>query len=150
MNKQVKVNTIENTVNLIRKAGIKVSAGFIFGYPGETWETAMETVNWRIKMGLRWGYYYATPYPGSKLYLDFIQCFNLTLDQEEDWIANSPGIKELKVNMTDMSMEELKELDKACRTKLQEENHRMLDIYLGLKNKTRRIYLYMAQKLFDK
>ena len=73
-----------------------------------------------------------------------------TLDQEEDWIVNSPGIKELKVNMNDMSMEELKELDKACSTKLQEENHRMLDIYLGLKNKTRRIYLYMAQKLFDK
>ena len=146
MNKRVEVKTIENAVNLIRKAGIRVRAGFIFGYPGETWETAMETVDWRIKMDMRWRHYFATPYPGSVLYNEFKKRYRLTLDQEEQWIINSPSLKDLQVNLTELSMEELKQLNNACIEKLIGKHYKLRKF----SNKLKRIYNIFNQKFCHK
>lgn len=115
MNKHLKLEVAEEGIRAIRAAGLKVIASFIFGYPGETRETALESAKWRVKMGLRGRYFYATPYPGTKLYDDFKGSRQMTLDDEEKYIIGSPSIKKLALNLTDMSMGELRLLDEECR-----------------------------------
>lgn len=136
MNKRVNVSSIEISMRLIRKAGLKVKPTFIFGFPGETRETALENVKWRLKMesfGLYYRnkkgkYFYATPYPGTRLYSYFKERYRLTLDEEEDWIMKSPGLKVLQVNLTDLDMEELVALDKECKWVLR--NHTPITRFL--------------------
>jgi len=118
MNKKLKVDRIERTIKLVRSVGISVTPTFIFGYPGETRETAMVNVDWRLKMGFRGHYFYATPYPGTKLYDDFKAQYSFSLDDEESYIIASPSIKKLTVNLTSMDMTELGKLDRECRRRL--------------------------------
>jgi len=115
MNKHLKLEVAEEGIRTIRAAGLKVIASFIFGYPGETRETALKSAKWRVKMELRGRYFYATPYPGTKLYDDFKGSQQMTLDDEEKYIIGSPSIKKLALNLTDMSMGELRLLDEECR-----------------------------------
>ena len=58
----------QNGVNLLRKYGITVSAGFIIGLPGETNETVEETIGFASKLKLdRVQFSKFTPLPGSLL-----------------------------------------------------------------------------------
>lgn len=120
MNKKLRIEQIETAVEVIRNAGMHIKPAFIFGFPGETEQTAMESVKWRLKMGLKGKYFYATPYPGAPLYDDFKKKYNMDLDEEEDWILKSVSLKDLNVNLTDMSWDELVALDKKCRAMLRD------------------------------
>jgi len=147
MNKKMRISTIEDAVEMIRSAGMKVKGSFIFGYPGETWETAMKTVDWRIKTDLRTRSFYATPYPGTKLYEYFKERYQLNLDDEEEWIIKSPGLKDLQVNLTDLSMEELRKLDKACNEKLLGKYWRWKNIYRRHRLKLIHAYLQFRKRV---
>lgn len=50
LNKGENIEQIENAVAMIKKAGITVFATFIFGIPGETYEEALETIDFAIKL----------------------------------------------------------------------------------------------------
>jgi len=123
MKKGLKVEQIETALSVIRAAGIRLKATFIFGFPGETRETALESVRWRLKMepfGLynvnrKGKFFYATPYPGSPLYDHFRKKCNLNLDEEEKWLLRSASLKDFNVNLTDMPGDELRALDYECR-----------------------------------
>ncbi len=69
MNKKLKVKQSKNAVYTAVKAGIKVGAFFILGYPGETNESMLKTI--KMASSLPLDYFSMTvpyPLPGTKLY----------------------------------------------------------------------------------
>jgi radical SAM superfamily enzyme YgiQ (UPF0313 family) len=59
---------ITRAVNLCKKVGIKTMGHFIFGLPGETRETADETIKFMLNLGLDYMQCYcAVPYPKTEL-----------------------------------------------------------------------------------
>jgi len=75
--------TLEQSVNAIklaREAGLQISAQFIIGLPGETKETALETLSFAKKLDADYVQFYcAVPFPGSELY---------EIAKRENWIRN--------------------------------------------------------------
>jgi radical SAM superfamily enzyme YgiQ (UPF0313 family) len=56
-----------------KEAGLMTVAGVILGFPGETKETAWETIKFVEKISPNdVGYYIATPYPGTPMF-DFVK-----------------------------------------------------------------------------
>ena len=69
---------IERAVRLAKEAGLEVVGHFIIGLPGETRDTAEETIAFSKSLGLDFAQFYcAAPFPGSELY---------TIATEEGWI----------------------------------------------------------------
>lgn len=69
INKNLKLEHIEEAVNITRKAGIETIGHFIFGLPGETKKTAKKTIKFAKKLALDYAQFYiATPYPGTKFF----------------------------------------------------------------------------------
>jgi len=67
--KGTKPEFIENTVNILRKAGINSLVYFLIGLPGETKDTIRETLNFCKKINPDYVEFYpATPYPGTEFY----------------------------------------------------------------------------------
>jgi len=66
--KGLALERVEEAVRLTKQAGLKVGANFIIGHPDETWETAMQTIDFAVKLnadvnaiGLM------VPYPGTEV-----------------------------------------------------------------------------------
>jgi anaerobic magnesium-protoporphyrin IX monomethyl ester cyclase len=77
--KNITLEQIENAVRLAKKNGILVAGHIIFGLPGETDDSAEETIEKVKKLGLDFAQFYcAVPFPGSEL-------FNTALEQ--GWIT---------------------------------------------------------------
>jgi anaerobic magnesium-protoporphyrin IX monomethyl ester cyclase len=69
MSKGISINQTIRAFNWAKEAGIMIVASVILGFPGETKETAWETVKFVEKIKpTDVGYYVATPYPGTPLY----------------------------------------------------------------------------------
>ncbi len=65
---------IENVISSIHEADINVMANYIYGLPGDTEETMMETLNLSKKLcTVGWNTYAAMALPGTKLYKDALQ-----------------------------------------------------------------------------
>jgi radical SAM superfamily enzyme YgiQ (UPF0313 family) len=69
MNKRIKLDQTRNAFKTARELGIMTIANVVLGFPGETEQTAWETINFikELKPG-DVGFYIATPYPGTPLY----------------------------------------------------------------------------------
>jgi anaerobic magnesium-protoporphyrin IX monomethyl ester cyclase len=69
MKKRITIERAREAVNLTRKSGIKVGAFFIVGYPGETSDTILDTVNFASRLPLDY-LSFTMPYaiPGTSLY----------------------------------------------------------------------------------
>jgi len=66
--KKQTIADVIRAVNLCKKAGIKTMGHFIFGLPGETKETANETIKFMLSLGLDYMQCYcAVPYPKTEL-----------------------------------------------------------------------------------
>lgn len=118
MNKKLNLQQAERSVKLIRKVGIRDGPTFIFGYPGETRETALESVRWRKKVRLPYRFFYATPYPGSELYNIWKKKFAVTPEEEERYMLLGAGLKNVTINFTDMPTWKLKLLAHECVIRL--------------------------------
>ena len=69
MNKRLSLDEIERAVRLTKEAGIKVETSFIVGLPGETRQTAEDTVKFYHKLSPFWsGCGIAIPFPSTDLY----------------------------------------------------------------------------------
>jgi len=81
--KRITVNEARIIIKLAKKNGIKVLCSFIFGLPGETWETVEETIEF-VKETLPTGVQFnvAVPYPGTQLHKWAIE---KGLLKEMDW-----------------------------------------------------------------
>lgn len=66
--KKQTISDVIRAVNLCKKAGIKTMGHFIFGLPGETKETANETIKFMLSLDLDYMQCYcAVPYPKTEL-----------------------------------------------------------------------------------
>jgi len=69
MNKKTKKDQIRAAFKMTQKTGMMVIASAIIGFPGETEETAWETINFIKELNPDdIGFYVATPYPGTPMY----------------------------------------------------------------------------------
>ena len=71
MAKGFSLNQIRRAFKWAKEAGLMVVAGVILGFPGETKETAWETIRFVKELNPNdVGFYIATPYPGTPMYDD--------------------------------------------------------------------------------
>jgi radical SAM superfamily enzyme YgiQ (UPF0313 family) len=69
MHKRIKLEQTRNAYKMAREVGLMTVASVILGFPGETEETAWDTVNFVKELCTDdVGFYVATPYPGTPLY----------------------------------------------------------------------------------
>jgi radical SAM superfamily enzyme YgiQ (UPF0313 family) len=69
MGKGFSLTQTMNAFNWAKEAGLMTVAGAILGFPGETKESAWETIKLLEKINPDdVGYYIATPYPGTPMY----------------------------------------------------------------------------------
>ena len=69
MKKGIKLNQTRKAYKTAQQAGLITIANVVIGFPGETEETAKETINFVKELNPDdVGFYVATPYPGTPLY----------------------------------------------------------------------------------
>ncbi|MHC4617671.1 MAG: B12-binding domain-containing radical SAM protein [Planctomycetota bacterium] len=116
MNKGITPEQTENVIRKTRKAGIRFSGNFIFGYPGETRETIRETVEFCKRNQIyKRDFTYACPLPGSRLYDECVET-GLIKDQVAYWEQLDRKLTSFIINLTEFSDQELQDLkDEALR-----------------------------------
>jgi len=97
----------EKAITWAKKARIKTYCSFMFGLPGETWDTVQETIEF-VKRTLPNGAQFnvTVPYPGTKLFEQAV---------EKGWVSNDIDWTKLYQHMSTMRTESLtpKDLEKA-------------------------------------
>ncbi len=69
MHKKFKIEQTRKAFEIAHEVGLMTVASVILGFPGETEETAWETINFVKSLNpVDVGFYIATPYPGTPLY----------------------------------------------------------------------------------
>lgn len=69
MNKKIKLDQTREAFKIAHEVGLMTIASTVIGFPGETEETAWETINFIKKLNPDdIGFYVATPYPGTPMY----------------------------------------------------------------------------------
>ncbi|KON32290.1 hypothetical protein AC478_00750 [miscellaneous Crenarchaeota group-1 archaeon SG8-32-3] len=69
MNKKIKLEETRQAFKTAQKVGLMTIASAVIGFPGETEETAWETINFINSLNPDdIGFYVATPYPGTPMY----------------------------------------------------------------------------------
>ncbi|MCD6404558.1 MAG: radical SAM protein [Planctomycetes bacterium] len=104
--KGVTVEKAKEAVRIARKVGIKNPTSFMLGAPGETRETAMETVRFckDVNIPLQ-ALMFTTPYPGTAIHEE-VKALGLIPD-EEAFIMRLGDCVDFTINLTDMPDAEL-------------------------------------------
>jgi len=114
VSKQATVGQAEQAIRWAKEAGIKTYCAFILGLPGETWNSAMDTIDFALRTlpnGAQFNV--LAPYPGTELY-ETLQAKGALPDV--DWRAM---YQDAAILGTDgLSKEELNRLRKLAYTKL--------------------------------
>ncbi|MFH1130766.1 MAG: radical SAM protein [Pseudomonadota bacterium] len=101
MNKRITVEKAKEAVLRTRKHGIFANTTFIFGYPGEDEESVKETLRLKLDLDINAGDFFATPYPGTKLYQMAIE--KGLIKDEHEFAMSLNNAYNFTVNLTDMS-----------------------------------------------
>lgn len=107
MNKNITLKQATNFMGLAKKAGLEVHGCFVFGLPGETEETAQQTIDFALSLGCNTVQFSgAVPFPGTAFF-DLCQAEGwLKTRRWEQWldggeqsgIVEYPGISMEKIN----------------------------------------------------
>jgi anaerobic magnesium-protoporphyrin IX monomethyl ester cyclase len=74
MHKKINLEQVRTAFKTAQKAGLMTIASAVIGFPGETEETAWETINFINSLNPDdIGFYVATPYPGTPMYEEVIK-----------------------------------------------------------------------------
>ncbi len=74
MHKKINLDQVRSAFKMTQKAGLMTIASTIIGFPGETEETAWETINFLNSLNADdIGCYVATPYPGTPMYEEVVK-----------------------------------------------------------------------------
>ena len=74
MKKNLTVDIIKKSVSMIKQAGLSCSASFMLGYPTETKEEILETIDFAVELGLNNCQFFTTiPEPDTELYIEVQQ-----------------------------------------------------------------------------
>ena len=69
VNKGYSLDEVEKVIQMTRKEGQYICANFIFGLPGDDYDSMQDTLNMAMDINAEWANLYsAMAYPGSKLY----------------------------------------------------------------------------------
>ena len=148
--KHLKVQDIDKTLALHRELGVKCRSLFLLGSPGETRETALETVKLcqrhKITIG-RVGVWsalfdtdlaFVTPFPGTPLYNQIknkIPNHDEFIDRLGDWWSKPLGAySEVACNMTEFSDDELYQLRHEMATMINNYfiRHHLFEYIIGI------------------
>ena len=159
MNKQTNVKKIEDTIKIIREAGIKATGSILAGYPGENQETIQDSIDFANRNLLKTSFYCLIPLPGSKIY-DHCISNQIIKDEYEylEHVSQAGGdASNIVINLTEMD-------DTTYEKQIERANHlinktRLKDIlkYYGffkgfaelLKSYFSSIYLKIKGQMFE-
>ena len=112
MGKGFTANRTKKAFKMAKEVGLMTIASVVFGFPGETRETAMETIKFILEINPDdVGYYIATPYPGTPM-ADNVKKMGWLRVTDFDKYDTATPIFELPT----LSMQELREIrEKAFR-----------------------------------
>ena len=118
LNKNIRTDQIKNAFALTTRYGILARAYFIYGCPGETWDTIQETIDLihDIKP-LSIIFYILDIFPGTALYADFLENSGLT---DDVWIDQIEDIMYFETD-PDLSQESVLAFGKKLRSEFYKE-----------------------------
>ena len=102
--KKLDLNKLRDVVKMTKEMGIKVHLTFMFGLPGETWETVWKTINFALELdpdSIQFSI--CTPFPGTE-YFEWAEKngFLLTKDWSKYDGASSAVIRTESMNKEDL------------------------------------------------
>ncbi|SEJ87896.1 Radical SAM superfamily enzyme YgiQ, UPF0313 family [Propionispira arboris] len=107
MNKHILVEDFSRTAELFHKAGITPSTSLVIGYPQETLLTIRDTFKCCAENRIYPSAGYLLPQPGSVMY-EYAKEKNFIVD-EEDYLLAMGDRQDLRLNMTNLSDQEMEE-----------------------------------------
>jgi len=103
MNKRTTVKQSETAIRNTSNAEIYTHTYFIFGYPGETKETINETIRFRKYFNIDVPAFFATPYPGTKLFKDNEEKIYKKFGNLENFVFELEDAGKPVINLTDFN-----------------------------------------------
>jgi radical SAM superfamily enzyme YgiQ (UPF0313 family) len=108
MKKGIKLEQTRNAVAAAKKAGLRVYTPFIIGIPGETYEEALETIDFAIELDPHYANFHSmTPFPGTELY-DNIEEYGTMSSDTDDYTFEGGAF--VPYTMTREQIDELRTL----------------------------------------
>jgi radical SAM superfamily enzyme YgiQ (UPF0313 family) len=107
MHKNLNAGSAFKFMELAKKAGLDVHGCFVIGLPGETDESARQTIDFALKLGLTTAQFSgAVPFPGTKFYELCSENKWIRAEKWSDWLAGGeqsgvveyPGMDRSKIN----------------------------------------------------
>ena len=107
MHKNLSVERSFKFMELAKKTGLDVHGCFVIGLPGETDESARETIEFALKLGLTTAQFSgAVPFPGTKFYELCRENSWIRAEKWSDWLSGGeqsgiveyPGMDRAKIN----------------------------------------------------
>ena len=84
MKKGINLDQTRAAVKAAKKAGLKVYTPFIIGIPGETYEEALETIDFAIELDPHYTNFHSmTPFPGTELYENIEKYGTMSADTDD-------------------------------------------------------------------
>ena len=124
LNKKLKNDQIKRAFELTTKYGILPRAYFIYGSPGETWQTIQETIDLMMAISpLSVIFYILDIFPGTALYERFKEQTNLTDDL---WLTRIEGVMYFETDRT-MNEDLIRRFGRKLRSSFYENVHRFVD-----------------------
>ena len=106
MHKKINREQVKEAFKTAQKAGLMTIASAVIGFPGETEETAWETVNFINSLNPDdIGCYIATPYPGTPMYEEVVKNGWLRVTDFNKYDTATPTFE-----TPDLSMEKIREI----------------------------------------
>lgn len=106
MHKKINREQVKDAFKMAQKAGMMTIASAVIGFPGETEETAWETINFINSLNPDdIGCYIATPYPGTPMYEEVVKNGWLRVTDFNKYDTATPTFE-----TPDLSMERLREI----------------------------------------
>ncbi len=106
MHKKINREQVKEAFKMAQKAGMMTIASAVIGFPGETEETAWETINFINSLNPDdIGCYIATPYPGTPMYEEVVKNGWLRVTDFNKYDTATPTFE-----TPDLSMERLREI----------------------------------------
>ena len=114
VDKKIKVETMEQAIKWVKEVNIELTKSFMIGIPGESKETAQETIDFCKRLDLNGTFFICTPYPGTILWEKLKSDGKIVTEEDEaqyiEHLATAGDAINLNMNVSGMPDEELLEI----------------------------------------
>jgi len=143
------VKQIKTAVKAASAADVRVKANFMFGFPWDSEESLMRTVNTAAKLPVNglYAFFNVTPFPGTQLW-EILKNENLFAGGQNDWARYDPD-REIHMMNENLSREYLDTFRyRAAVTIVRKKGFRELFTGRFLKTVVKRIFLLTTDRVF--